>query len=112
MTEKSKTSEDPMQSAAAAFAEWQKAGFGPMAWMGTDWMTGLGDISGEVMRFVADRIKEDVKTQHEILHAKDITQVQGIQTRFLRDAFDQYAAETGKLIEMGNDLFAKGPDKA
>jgi hypothetical protein len=110
MTEKSKTTEDPMQSAAAAFAEWQKAGFGPMAWMGTGWITGLGDMSGEVMRFVADRIKEDVKTQHEILHAKDITEVQGIQTRFLRDALDQYAAESGKLIEMGNDLFSKGSD--
>jgi hypothetical protein len=112
MTEKSKTTEDPMQSAAAAFAEWQKAGFGPMAWMGTGWITGLGDMSGEVMRFVADRIKEDVKTQHEILHAKDITEVQGIQTRFLRDALDQYAAESGKLIEMGNDLFSKGSDTA
>ena len=101
MTEKSKTTEDPMQSAAAAFAEWQKAGFGPMAWMGTGWITGLGDMSGEVMRFVADRIKEDVKTQHEILHAKDITEVQGIQTRFLRDAFTELRATTPIIGESG-----------
>ncbi len=114
MSEKSKASEkitESDRSALHAMSELQKAGFGSLAWMGTEWMTTMSGIGGEVLRFVTDRIKEDVKTQHEILNAKGIDEVQGIQARFMKEAFDQYAAETGKLIEMSNDLLAKAADK-
>lgn len=113
---KDKKATDPMaeaqQAAMAAMSDWQKAGFGSLGWAGTDWVKSLGDMNGEVMRFVSDRIEKDVSIQQKIMQAKDITQLQGIQSEFLRDAFDQYAAETGKLIEMGNEMMAKIQTKA
>jgi hypothetical protein len=115
MPEKSKASEaatEAERSVKGAISEMQEAGFGSLTWLGTDWMTTMSDIGGEMMRFMADRIKEDVKTQHEILHAKDITDVQAIQTRFMKDAFDQYAAETGKLVKISHELVAKAQAKA
>lgn len=114
MTEKSKTPEKAAESGPAApwaNAELQKMGFGPIAWMGVEWCNCMTEMGSELMQFVADRIKEDVKIQHEILNAKDVGQVQEIQTRFMTKAFDQYAAETGKLIEMSSDMIARTQSK-
>lgn len=79
-------------------------GFGAVAGMGTTWVEVLSDMGSEVLSFVADRIKEDVKTQHEILHCKDVGELQRIQAEFIQTAMDQYAAETGKLVEMSQKL--------
>lgn len=115
MPEKSKASEratEAERNARNVISEMQEAGLGSLAWLGADWARQMSDIGGEVMRFMADRIKEDVKTQHEILHAKDIVEVQAIQTRFMKETFEQYAAETGKLVEMSQDLVAKTQARA
>lgn len=84
----------------------QGFGFNNMTSMGTAWAETLSDMGSEVLSFVADRIQEDVKTQHEILHCSDMTEMQKIQTRFIQKAIDQYTAETGKLIEMSQQLFS------
>lgn len=68
------------------------------------WMEGLGDIGSEAMQFVAERIAEDVKTQHEILHCKNPAEIMAIQRRFLQTALDQYVAEGGKLMKMSNEI--------
>ena len=87
-------------------------GFGNMAAFGTAWIEALGDMGGELVSFVAERIKEDIKTQHEILHCKDPGKLQEIQARFVQTAIDQYTAETGKLVEMSQDLFKVPTDKS
>ncbi|MEH6741071.1 MAG: phasin family protein [Sulfitobacter sp.] len=108
MADKSQTQE-PKTSARAepdnATAQLQEAGFGNMMGMGTAWIEALNDMSAEVVGFVADRIKEDVKAQHEILHCKDPANLQQIQSQFMQKAMDQYKAETGKLVEMGTKAF-------
>ena len=93
-----------------ALAELQQAGFGNMMGMGTAWMEAFSDMGAEVVSFVAERIKEDVKTQHEILHCKDIAELQHIQAQFVQKAIAQYQDETGKLVEMGAAAFASGTD--
>lgn len=92
-------------------AELQKAGFGNMMGMGTAWMEAVSDMGAEVVSFVANRIQEDVKTQHKILHCKDFTELQQIQAEFFQKALDQYQAETGKLVEMSAAAFTAGNDK-
>lgn len=87
----------------------QTAGFGSMTMMGTAWVEAMSDLGSEFLSFVADRVKEDVKTQHEILHAKDINDVQNIQAKFIQKAVDQYSAETGKMVELGQSALAKLP---
>lgn len=83
------------------FAQLQDAGLGNLAGMGTAWFEAMGDIGAEVMTFMADRIKQDVDTQHKIMHCKSPADLQHIQAEFMQKAMDQYQAETGKLVEMG-----------
>lgn len=103
VSEKSKTDEAPANS----FAEMQAAGLGNMVGLGTAWFEAMGDMSTEVMDFVTERIKEDVKTQHQILNCKNMSELQQIQAGFLEKAFEQYQAETGKLLEMSTKVFKK-----
>ncbi|PTX53819.1 phasin protein [Litoreibacter ponti] len=112
MAEKS-TSADTSKAKDAsinAAAQLQEAGLGNILGVGTAWIEAVSDMSAELAHFVAERIKEDVKTQHEILHCRNVTDLQHIQADFIQKAIDQYQAETGKLIEMGSDAFA--PKKA
>lgn len=104
-TKAEKTSKAEAEAFTASLAEMQKAGFGSMASFGTAWLEGVSDLSAEVLGFVADRIKEDVHTQHEMLHCKDLGELQKIQSRFIQKAIEQYTAETGKLVEMSNVAF-------
>jgi len=97
-------------AALNAMADLQKMGFGSLNWMGTAWLENMRDLGSELMSFMADRIKEDVKTQHAILHCKDGEEMRIIQTDFMRKAVDQYTQETGKLVEMGKVFVA--PPKA
>jgi hypothetical protein len=101
--ETAKTEKD--DAPLAPLNDLQKAGFGNMLGMGTAWVEALSDWNAEVVSFVADRIKEDVKTQHEILHCKNVGELQHIQAQFIQKAIDQYQAETGKLVEMSGKIF-------
>ena len=98
------TPRDPAANAMASLAELQKAGMGSMVWLGKAMAEGMSGLGSEVLKFVAARITEDVKTQHEILHCKDVAQLQHFQARFLQKAIDQYTAETGKLVQLSNEL--------
>jgi hypothetical protein len=70
---------------------------------GTQWVEALSEMGSEMVSFLAERIKEDVKTQHQILHCKSITELQHIQAQFIEKAIEQYNAETGKLFQMGTN---------
>ena len=94
-----------------ALAQLQEAGLTNMVGFGAAWMEALGDMGSEVASFVADRIKEDVKTQHKILHCKNVGELQDIQAEFMKTALEQYQAETGKLIEMSTQAFSGANNK-
>ncbi|NNE88071.1 MAG: phasin family protein [Silicimonas sp.] len=96
------TDEIPMK----ALTQLQEAGLGNMMGLGTAWAEAFGDMSSEFASFVADRIKEDVKTQHEVLHCKSVGDLQQIQSQFVQKALEQYQSETGKLFEMSTKMFA------
>ncbi|MFY0691076.1 MAG: phasin family protein [Paracoccaceae bacterium] len=121
MTEKAKnptrkeTTAPEFTAMTDALTELQKAGLGSLSWMGTAWLENMSDLSSEVMSFIADRVKEDVRTQHQILHCNDVSRLQKIQAEFIQRAIDQYTAETGRLVAMGNtflkDVQAREPTK-
>lgn len=94
-----------------AMAQLQEAGLGNMVGISAAWFEALGDLSAEVVSFVADRVKEDVKVQHEIMHCKNMSDLQHIQSQFLQKAMDQYQAETGKLVEMSTRAFSHTPEE-
>lgn len=108
MTQKTETSKQPEGNSDPFVAFRQLS---PVAWMGTAWFGRVADLGSEVASFVAERIKEDVKTQHALLHCKSLPEVQQVQAAFLQKAFDQYQAETGKLIGMSGMKAVGDPDK-
>ena len=77
----------------------QTAGLGSLSWLGTKWVETISDVGAEWLSFVADRVKEDVRTQHQLLHAKNLGEIQHIQAQFLQKAMDDYRDETGKIVE-------------
>ena len=92
---------DPLQ---AAIENLQESGLGSLAWMGTAWTEAMSNPGSEIISFVAARIQEDVKTQHELLHCKTMTELQQAQAAFLERAYVQYTVETGKLLKMGAEI--------
>lgn len=88
----------------------QDAGLGNMTGMGIAWVEALGEMQTEVVSFVAERIKEDLKTQNELLHCRTVADVQHVQAQFIQKAMDQYHAETGKLVEMTTRAFTPKKD--
>lgn len=100
---------DPLH---AALDNLQESGLGALTWMGTAWTEAMADLGSEVVSFMAERIREDVKTQHEILHCKTMTELQQAQAAFLERAYVQYTVETGKLVKMGTEVFPQLPTKS
>lgn len=106
----SSTSEAP-SNPSDQFAHLQEAGLGNLMEMSTAWVEAISDMNAEVAGFVAERIKEDVKTQQEILQCSDVADLQHIQAQFIQKAMDQYQSETGKLVEMSTQAFAQKSEK-
>lgn len=101
---------DPVSQMTALMAEWQKLGLGSLSWMGSGWIERMNDMGAEWLSFVAERVQEDVRFQHQILHARSPEQVQHLQAEFLQKALDDYAAETGRILQRGSKLFDAPPD--
>lgn len=87
--------------------EMQRAGMGSLAWLGTAWIEQMSALGSECLCFLADRVREDVKTQHRILNCRDVSEIQRIQLEFIQKALADYQAETGKIYEMGNEVLAR-----
>ena len=90
----------------------QMSGLGALNWLGTRWLEAMGDASAEWVGFLAERIGEDVRTQHALLHAKSFSEVQHIQAAFLQKALDDYRDETGKLLGLYSETMAELEDTA
>ncbi|MCU9848924.1 phasin family protein [Defluviimonas sp. WL0024] len=98
------TLSDPGDTALKAMTKLQTADAGSVAQIYMAWLEGMGDLGREAAQFVAERIAEDVKTQHAILHCRNPADLLRIQREFLQKALDQYVAEGGKLVRMSNEI--------
>jgi hypothetical protein len=96
-----------------AMEQLQAAGFGNIMGTSTAWMDAFGNITAELIDFVGERIREDVKAQSEILQCKSPSDLQQIQAQFMQKTLEHYEAETGKLVEIGTKAFGlkSGTDK-
>lgn len=96
-------SSGPVAAVPNELAALQALGLSQLARFGAALTRAYGDMGTEIASFLADRIKEDVKTQHEILHCTDLAELQRVQARFIETAFEQYTAESGKLVSMSQE---------
>lgn len=90
----------------------QLGGLGSLSWLGTKWVETMGDLGAEWLSFVADRIRDDVKVQHELMHARSLAEIQSIQAAFLQKTIQDYQAETGRMVEFCADTMAEIQAKA
>ena len=103
-TQETSISDQALATGEVVMQQIEEAGLGPLRWLGTTWFETIADLNSEVVSFIADRVKEDVKTQHRILHCKNAMEMREVQLDFLEKAYAQYIAETGKLINMSMDM--------
>lgn len=101
-------SADTVDMAQAFMAQVEDAGLGPIRWMGTTWLEKITGINAELARFVADRIREDIKAQHDVLHCISTKDLQAAQFAFIETAYTHYMSETAKLVKMGLDMLPVG----
>ncbi|WP_176473845.1 phasin family protein [Actibacterium ureilyticum] len=72
--------------------------------LGTAFVENIGKMNTEVLRFLGERLQEDLKTQHALMQCHDVARMSEIQSAFLKTAFEQYTAETGKMVQMGMQI--------
>lgn len=84
----------------SALAEFQRAGAWFVGMTNPAFMHTMAEMNAELAAFVSERLREDLKTQAEILHCTDPVALREIQCRYLKTAFDQYCAEMGRLVRM------------
>jgi len=102
-----KTQSEPQSKSPTP--DWGESPFSKYAaqnWMGTAWLENVAELSSEMIDFLASRIREDVRTQHQLLHCKTLPEIQHVQAEFMQRAFDQYSAESGKLVERSSAMFS------
>lgn len=96
---------DPL-SAFAAIDGMRESSLKTFAMLGTNWMYSVTGFTAEVAQFLTERVQQDLKLQHLLLHCQDMDELRQIQSNFVRDALEQYTAETGKLVHLGQDMIA------
>ncbi|WP_212523445.1 phasin family protein [Actibacterium sp. MT2.3-13A] len=89
----------------AAFMQAQAQAMGRMTAFNGAVAEAMGRYGQEFVGFVQDRLEEDARTQQELLACRDLTQLAEIQSRFLERAMQQYTDETGKLVDLGREMF-------
>lgn len=61
------------------------------------------NMGNEAVRFVWDRLQQDLRTQQALLACTSVEEIQKVQAEFFANAQEQYAAEAAKMLKlMGN----------
>ena len=100
MARKPKKSNKPTTMEHKVTAIYQE-GLENMTEMNANLMESFGDMSAQMAKFFAQRIEEDVKAQHDLLHCKTLQDVQHIQLQFFENAFKQYQENSAKMLDIG-----------
>lgn len=94
-------------SLCAAMHAMQEAGLGPLGWLTPVWVEHTQEVGHDLADFVAARIREDVRTQQRILRCRTVDELREVQTKFISEAFEDYAAETGRRVTLNADTMAR-----
>jgi hypothetical protein len=103
--------ESPADKVIDTVTHTQQEALQAMEVAGTTLLTGLNEMQREIADFVAKRIREDMETQQDLLRCRNLDDVRAVQTRFFRNAMEQYSAETTRLMKLGSDLMARATER-
>lgn len=96
----------------AAFMQAQAEAMGRMAAFNSAVAEAMGRYGQEFVGFVQDRLAEDAKTQQELMACRDLNKLAEVQNRFLERVMLQYTDETGKLVDLGREMFEQAIKQA
>ena len=94
------TAKDSADLTTKAVGEIQQNALESLNWFGSAWLETWSAMGSEVSEFIAERIQEDIKTQHAMLKCKNPAELSAVQTAFVQKAIEQYTEETGKLVSL------------
>lgn len=66
------------------------------------------DMGTEAVRFVWDRLQQDIKTQQAMLACTSLEEMRKVQAEFFTAAQAQYADEAGKMLDLMGKATATG----
>lgn len=66
------------------------------------------DMGTEAVRFVWERLQQDIKTQQALLACTSLEEMQKVQAAFFTAAQEQYAAEAAKMLDLMGKAAASG----
>ncbi len=95
---------DPEQGMLDAWRDLQSSGMGSLAAFAAAAAREWGAIGSEAIAFLTRRLEDDLTTQQKLLHAASPEEFRHIQAEFVQRAMDQYAEETGRMLEIGDRL--------
>lgn len=90
----------PKTESPAGAAKTGSAGMDPPWAVGTVAIQAWADVGAEAVRFVWDRLQQDIKTQQAMMACTSLEEMRTIQADFFRSAQELYAAEAGKMLDM------------
>ncbi len=102
MTETNSAAQAATEQMMSLFGDWQKAGLGAWAWANPMWYEMVVEMNAEIARFISDRLKQDLEFQARVLQCRDPAALRELQCQFMKEAFEQYSSETGKLFKMNS----------
>jgi hypothetical protein len=74
---------------------------------GTAMLQGLEEARKSVSDFLADRIRQDIEVQSQLMACRTLDDLREVQTRFFRSAVDQYSAEASRMMRLGTDVVSR-----
>lgn len=98
-TPRSRTTTDPTEIWTNILADLGAARSGSLPWLHGAAADVLADMGAQWVQFVADRVREDVKTRQAILQCRNAAELAHIQEAFLQKAVDDYTAQTGRMVQ-------------
>ncbi len=84
------------------------SGLGLPMTVGTVAVQAWMDMGTEAVRFVWDRLQQDLKTQQAMLACTSLEDMRKIQAEFFTATQEQYAAEAGKMLDLMGKATAAG----
>lgn len=72
------------------------------------WMDGASEINREVINFVGTRLRRDAEYAEKLARCTNWNDATQVHQSWLKQATEEYAAETGKLVEVATKVTADG----
>ena len=114
-TERARAADHPSQAVVEKIGEIELAMLRPLGTFGVAMIDAWADILAESASFVAERLRQDARTQHRILHCRTPGELHEIQAEWFQKVIDEYREEAGRmstLIEKTTRKAVGAEDKA